>query len=272
MRDQDDRAALRGETAHEIEQLACHDDVQTRGRLIEDDELDRLVRHRERARDLHHLALRERQVADDVGGRDRVAGEDGVELADDQLARIAAPAQAAEVRVEDPGVLGDRQVGAQRELLEDAAHARVVCRGHRPAGAHVPGADGDGAFVRQQRAGQHVHERRLAGAVVAHEADALARLDPQVDAIERAHRAEGLLDPLQARDRAGTSRHLRSTTLRGPVRDPGIMPALRCADTTIGRTTRRPSSRSRSTVPSRSARRVIPVRGLLRRPGSWPLR
>ncbi len=87
--------------------------IQARGRLVEDDEPDGLIRDRERARDLDHLALRERQIADDVASRDPVTRKDGIKPADDQLARVAAPAQTAEVRVEDPGILGNRQVGTQ---------------------------------------------------------------------------------------------------------------------------------------------------------------
>ncbi len=55
----------------------------------------------------------------------------------------------------------------------------------------------DRAAVGRQRAGEHVHQRRLAGAVVADEADALAGADGEVDAVERANGAEMLFDAVQ---------------------------------------------------------------------------
>ena len=58
----------------------------------------RVVGDGEGARHLDHLAPADRQVADDVGGADVVAGEDLVELGEDQIAGPASPAEALERR------------------------------------------------------------------------------------------------------------------------------------------------------------------------------
>ena len=90
--------------------------------------------------------------------------------------------------MDDARVLGHRQVGAERQLLEDAADARGAGpRRDAVAGGRVRAVDPMIARVRRQRAGQHVHQRRLAGAVVADQADALAG----ADARGRPRRARG---------------------------------------------------------------------------------
>ena len=58
-------------------------------------------------------------------------------------------------------------------------------------------ADVDAARVGRGAAGQHMHERRFAGAVVADEADAFARGDLETDAVKRADGAERLFDAVQ---------------------------------------------------------------------------
>ena len=55
-------------------------------------------------------------------------------------------------------------------------------------------------LVRRARAGQHVHERRLAGPVVADQPDALAAPDGEINAVERANGAELYFDALQIDD------------------------------------------------------------------------
>ena len=72
--------------------------VERGGRLVEDDEMERVVGDGEGARDLDHLAPADRQVADDIGGADAVAGKDLVELGEDQVAGPPPPAEAGERR------------------------------------------------------------------------------------------------------------------------------------------------------------------------------
>ena len=80
--DQDAAQALGDRTADMRQELAGRMGVQRRRRLVEDDEMKRVRRHREGARHLHHLAPSDRQVADGVGRPDAVAGKDLVELAE----------------------------------------------------------------------------------------------------------------------------------------------------------------------------------------------
>jgi hypothetical protein len=57
------------------------------------------------------------------------------------------------------------------------------------------------SMARQKIAGDDLHKRRLAGAVVTHETDHLSREDLQVDAAQRSDRAEFLADIRQFQDR-----------------------------------------------------------------------
>ena len=125
VRDEDAGAAAGDEAADEGEQLSGDDRIERRGGLVENDELHRLVGHGEGAGDLDHLAPGDRQVADDFAGIDAVSGEDLVELAEDEAPGLAA-SPTPEVRVQDPGILGDGEIGAQRQLLEDAAYAMAL--------------------------------------------------------------------------------------------------------------------------------------------------
>jgi hypothetical protein len=59
----------------------------------------------------------------------------------------------------------------------------------------------DLAVAGAEIAGDDFHERRLARAVVAHQADHLAGEDLHVDVVERADRAEFLADPCQFQNR-----------------------------------------------------------------------
>ena len=60
--------------------------------------------------------------------------------------------------------------------------------------------EGDRAGVRRMDAREDLHERRLAGAVVADDGDDLARRDVEVDVRERRDRSEGLRDAAQGED------------------------------------------------------------------------
>ena len=69
-------------------------------------------------------------------------------------------------------LLLDRQVGVEHveRLLREVAHLQARAERDRP-------------FVGRDRAGDHLQQRRLAGAVLAHHAPALAAADGQVDAV-----------------------------------------------------------------------------------------
>ena len=63
------------------------------------------------------------------------------------------------------------------------------------------------AAVGRARAGKHMHERRLAGAVMADQSDALAAPDGEIDAVERADGAELHFDAFQVDDGGASLRH-----------------------------------------------------------------
>ena len=98
-------------------------------------------------------------------------------------------------------VLGDRQVGRERRLLVDH---RDAVRGRDPG--VVPrdqrAVDQDRSSVGRNLAGQHPHQRRLAGAVLAQQRMDLARLEIEVDAPQRPDAAERPGDALQFDERA----------------------------------------------------------------------
>ena len=98
MRDQDAAGACGDDPAHEGQQLAGRVGIERGGRLVQDDQMQRVVGDGEGARHLDHLAPADRQVANDVGGADIVAGKDLVELGEDQIAGPASPAEPLERR------------------------------------------------------------------------------------------------------------------------------------------------------------------------------
>ena len=123
------------------------------------------------------------------------------------LPRISAPARRRQPKpcsagVQDVRVLRHRQVRAERQFLEDAADAGLLRAGDadRRCVTSSP-STAMRAAVGRQRAGQHMHQRRLAGAVVADEAEAFARATGEIDARKRADGAETLFDAVQPDDR-----------------------------------------------------------------------
>ena len=122
-------------------------------------------------------------------------------------APVDAPAARQRLRA-DEDVLGDRQVREQRRLLEDDRDAGRVrlggaCR-RRPPRPSISTRPAVGPV----HAGEDLDERRLAGAVLAHERVGLAaaQLDPAV--LERAHGAEALarvVDDEQRRVRSASA-------------------------------------------------------------------
>jgi hypothetical protein len=66
---------------------------------------------------------------------------------------------------------------------------------------HHVAAETDLALAGTEIAGDDFHERRLARAVVAHQADHLAGEYLNIDAVQRTDRAELLADPCQLQNR-----------------------------------------------------------------------
>ena len=92
-------------------------------------------------------------------------------------------------------VLDDVEVVAQREVLVDDLHAQRrhivgAMHGHRSALEQV------GAGIDGMDAGDRLHQRRLACAVVAYQSGHLTGINPEVDVVEHMHNAETLVHTL----------------------------------------------------------------------------
>ena len=87
-------------------------------------------------------------------------------------------------------VLGDGEVREQVDLLVDRADAGRL-RGRRRAELVLLAVDQHGAGVDRVDAGQRLDQRRLAGAVLAHQRVHLAGVEPERDLVEGADAAEG---------------------------------------------------------------------------------
>ena len=179
-------------------------DAERRGRLVEQHDL-RLAEQRAGDRDLLALAAgeradlaaqardRHRQVREQLAGL--VLHPRLVELARDG-AGAGRDLLAAEEEVGD-----DVEVVAEREVLvdgRDPERGRVLGLGDRDLLA----AEADRAGVGGVDAGDRLDHRRLAGAVVADEADHLAGVDGEVDPVQCLDRAESLADSLQLEERS----------------------------------------------------------------------
>ena len=176
--DQQDRHAARAQARDEVEQPADLLRRQRRGRLVEQQHARAEL---ERARDRHELALAAGQVAH------RPAGRPGRRCrARASLGRLArhAPAVEQRDRPEPPARLAaqedvrrDVEVVAEREVLVDDLDARGAgverrCRTRRARRPAASSPDG-----RREDAAEHLDQRRLAGAVVADQADGLRRVE-----------------------------------------------------------------------------------------------
>ena len=207
--DENDGDALVANLLDQVEHASSLDDAQRCGGLVHEDDA---VRPHRGARDRDRLTL----PAGQGGYRSaRRAKPDAQAL--ELLARLPAhrravdEAELAEQARQDDlpaekQILERRQIGGKREILVDRRNAmslRVIggIECDRLAGQK------DLPLVRPVRAGEDLHQRRLAGAVVADKRADFSRLDGEVRAIESAHMPEA------ARDRTGFEqrRHLRRT-------------------------------------------------------------
>ena len=83
------------------------------------------------------------------------------------------------------------QIVAERQVLVDDLDA-VLTRLDGPVEYRFAVLDEDLAARRPEVSGDHLHQRRLAGAVVAHQADDLAGRQRHRDVVERVNRPEML--------------------------------------------------------------------------------
>src|SRR5208337_753102 len=95
----------------------------------------------------------------------------------------------AEELGEELDVLVDRQVLVESEPLRHVADARSDAFG---LGDRVEAFDGDRSFVRRHHRGEQTHDRRLAGAVWANEAEHFAGRAVDTELFDRGDAAEPL--------------------------------------------------------------------------------
>ena len=237
--DEDESKARAGALAHIAAQLPGAVEVERRRRLVEHDQAH--ARRRGRARDFNHLPFADRQVVDARVGVDPVSREDGVQCSPGRAAVEVAPAElrARMLRGFDEEVLRDRQRRAQRQFLMDHSDATPLSR----AGVVVREGilDPVKRQASQRRRGdpaQDPHERRLAGAVAADQADDVGGGHRKVDVRRGERRSERLgdarefdqrsrrLDWVRSGEFAG-ARALRSDKGSSPAKDVGRPEPLR---------------------------------------------
>jgi hypothetical protein len=205
-----------------------------RGRLVhhEDPRVER-----QRLDDLDHLLLRHGEAADDRPRAEGDLGEvvqqrPGVGL---HATPVDEPAPHGLAAHED--VLGDGAVREEVELLVDDPHpGGLRLRGMVEGLLHA--VDPDRAGVLRVHAGEDLHQRRLAGAVLADERVDLAGAQVEVDAVQDVDAEEALADAAHLEQRrgrvghAGTSVHAPEAAERSTV---STIVALRAPSAKRGR-------------------------------------
>ena len=183
--------------AHDAEQPLDLVPGERGGRLVHD---QHARVERERLGDLHELLVGDREPADGLLGieLDAEAVHQLLHRAV-QLAAVDAAHRPERVAAHHH-VLRHRQVGEERRLLVDHRDARVagirgaVERDRLTVDQHV-------ALVGPLYAGEHPHDRRLAGAVLTRERPDLSGAQRDRDVPRGAHRAVGLAGALEGDDR-----------------------------------------------------------------------
>ena len=187
---------LARQAAHDLEQLARLLRRQHGGRLVEDQDVGAAV---ERLQDLDPLLLADRDVLDPRGRVDR----EPVALRDlaHALARALEVEEDAAVRRlgREHDVLGDRHHRDQHEVLVHHPDAGVDRLPRRPE-LDLAALDVDLALVRVVEAVDDVHQRRLAGAVLAEQRVHLALEQVELDLVVREDAREALRDAAELED------------------------------------------------------------------------
>ena len=195
MRDEDDAAPARLQPAEHGEEPFHLGRGKGRGRLVQNDD--------PRTGEEHAAELDQLLQAD--GERPHAKPRIDIDAeAVEMLARLprhAPPIDESETGhglAAEEDVLGDRQLRRDAQLLMHHADAGIPCI---PGGAQVAllPLDAQAAAIGDMDAGDDLHQRALAGAVLADEAVDLALAQREVDAAERLHPTEGFgdLDKLQ---------------------------------------------------------------------------
>jgi hypothetical protein len=170
--------------------------------------------HRQRLGDLHHLLLGHRQPRDERVRRngDAQPVEAGLRVGA-QLAPVhQPPAQRLAAQVD---VLGDAQVRHQVQLLVDHRDP-VLLRVPRRGEAQRLAVQAQRPFIGHVHAAHDLHQRRLAGAVLAADRMHLAAADIEAHALQRDDIEEALGHAAQAEQgRRGVVRRSHGVTAMG---------------------------------------------------------
>ncbi len=218
--DEDDRFPLGRQAADDREQLAGLLGREDGGRLVEDEDVGVAV---EGLEDLDPLLLPDRDVLD-LGLRIHREPEPLGDLthAVVGLAEVEQGAPGVRRLGGEHDVLGHRHHGDQHEVLMHHSHAGLD-RGTRRAELHRLAGDDDLALVGVVQPVEDVHQRRLAGTVLAEQRVDLALPQVEVDVVVRDGAREALRDVAHLEHGAGRSSHrggilrFRSAP-RGPCR------------------------------------------------------
>gem|GEM_PF-4263135 len=256
--DQDRGDALGAKFHQQVQQLLAVVFLQGGGRLVEDQKLDPL---RQCLGDLDQLLLADAEAVDQ-GLRAFLQSDLGQQCLGPLVGLGPVDHAPAGDLVAEVDVLGDRQQGHQRQFLvddDDAFGLAVVDAGK----ARGPALVEDLALVAAMRVDprQHLHQRRLAGAVLADQRMDLAGHHRQVHVVKRPDPGKGLGDALHLKDRDHGARPScqrwdeRWRRTPPPVRAAGSGPARRRISSGL-----RPcDSPSRSRSPGSSRHRPRPA-------------
>ena len=197
MRDVDDADAARGDLAHDLEQPFDFGRGQRRGRLVHDEDARGIG---QRLGDGDDLAPADRQFADRLIDVDVDAdGLEPLRAARRIAARSSTPARVSSrprKRLAVTSRPGTRSSSWKIVATPAACAARGSAKRTGAVDQHLAG-------VRLDHAREHVHQRRLAGAVLAEQRMDLAAVEIEVDAAQRLDAAETLDDPAHGEQRRG---------------------------------------------------------------------
>ena len=192
MRDVDDADAIVSQAPHHAEQALGLVLRQRRGRLIERQHLQAPAKS---AHDLHELTLSRTEIARSGPWAEVVLEAEFGEHAPRAAREIGAieehPVDAAKIAEEQ--ILGDRQIGDDVRLLMDDPNSKRVGVGGRPERL-LNAPRRQGPLVGPIDAFEDANERRLSGAVLAHEREDFARSHRERHVVERADHPETLRD------------------------------------------------------------------------------
>ena len=212
--DVDDRHAARGQLADDAEQHLDLGHAERRRRLVHDQHARVL---RQRAGDLDDLLLADAQVADRAS-RSRAAPR-GAPAAVAVISRWRCWSTITPPRMRSRAM---KTLSAMLRFGKRLSSWWMIAM-PRSAASRGP-LISTGSSVELERAGggrldpgEDLHERRLAGAVLAEQRGDLARDDVEVDAAQRVRGAEHLVDAARAHHRLGGDAHDAASSFTGVI-------------------------------------------------------